>query len=48
MKALQILKYGKPPQLNIVEIPKITHRDQVLVKMSYAPINPSDAYFTYG
>ncbi len=41
MKALQISQFGKEPELVDVEIPK-PGANQILVKMSYCPINPSD------
>ncbi len=47
MKALNIAKYGRFPQLIDLPIPKI-EKDGLLIKMKYAPINPSDINFFQG
>ena len=48
MKALHIHKYGRLPKLVEIPIPKITKPSEVLVRMKYAPINPSDINFFQG
>ena len=47
MKAIQVEDFTKPVKVVEVPIPKITS-NQVLVKMFYAPINPSDLGTTRG
>lgn len=47
MRAFTIMKYGKYPTITTTDIPKVTHSLH-LVKMKYAPINPSDLNFYIG
>jgi NADPH:quinone reductase-like Zn-dependent oxidoreductase len=47
MKALHIIKYGRFPVLENLPIPDIGDSD-LLIKMKYAPINPSDIFFYQG
>jgi NADPH:quinone reductase-like Zn-dependent oxidoreductase len=47
MKALNIAKYGRFPQLIDLPLPKLD-KDHILIKMKYAPINPSDINFFQG
>lgn len=48
MRALTILKYGKYPTLTTGELPKSNDPKLHLVRMKYAPINPSDLMFYIG
>lgn len=41
MEAIQVNEWGKDPQVVDVNIPSVG-QNQILVKMAYAPINPSD------
>lgn len=47
MRAVHIQKYGRLPVLKNCEIPQRT-KGQYLLKMQYAPINPSDLFFYLG
>jgi hypothetical protein len=47
MKALHIIKYGRFPVLENLPIPEIGDSD-LLIRMKYAPINPSDLFFYQG
>jgi NADPH:quinone reductase-like Zn-dependent oxidoreductase len=47
MKALHIVKYGRFPVLEQLPIPELGESD-LLIKMKYAPINPSDINFYQG
>lgn len=47
MKALHIIKYGKFPVLKEIPIPEIGP-NELLIKLKYAPINPSDLNFYQG
>ena len=47
MRAINIYKYGRFPQLIQLPIPSLDS-DQVLVRMKYAPVNPSDVNFFQG
>jgi NADPH:quinone reductase-like Zn-dependent oxidoreductase len=47
MRAIHIQKYGRLPKLTNCEIPQRL-QGQVLLKMKYAPINPSDLFFYLG
>ena len=50
MKALHIAKYGKFPVLTQLPIPELAKQsdNEVIIKMKYAPINPSDINFYTG
>lgn len=47
MRAIHIQKYGRLPVLTKCPLP---HRqpEELLIKMKYAPINPSDLFFYLG
>lgn len=47
MRAIHIQKYGRLPVLVNCPIPERNH-NQLLIKMKYAPINPSDLFFYLG
>lgn len=47
MKAINIQKYGRTPILTSCSIPQ-RKPGQALIRMSYAPINPSDLNFYLG
>ncbi len=47
MKALHVARYGRFPQLIELPLPKL-QKDEFLIKMKYAPINPSDINFFQG
>lgn len=47
MKVIHIQKYGRIPILTTCPLP-IRSNGQILVKMKYAPINPSDLNFYTG
>jgi NADPH:quinone reductase-like Zn-dependent oxidoreductase len=47
MKAVHIAKYGRFPVLEHLPIPNLGTND-LLIKMKYAPINPSDLFFYQG
>ena len=47
MKAVHIQKYGRMPILSTCPIP-VRSQGQYLIKMKYAPINPSDLFFYLG
>lgn len=47
MRAIHILKYGRTPILTTCPIPARA-KDQYLIKMKFAPINPSDLNFYLG
>jgi NADPH:quinone reductase-like Zn-dependent oxidoreductase len=47
MKALHVAKYGRFPLLKELPVPELGDAD-LLIKMSYAPINPSDLFFFLG
>jgi NADPH:quinone reductase-like Zn-dependent oxidoreductase len=47
MKVVHIFKYGRLPILADCPLPN-RQKGQLLVKMSYAPINPSDLNFYTG
>ena len=47
MKAVHFLKYGEKLRLRNISIPS-SNASQILVKVKYAPINPSDIYFSQG
>ncbi|EDK31375.1 trans-2-enoyl-CoA reductase, putative (macronuclear) [Tetrahymena thermophila SB210] len=48
MRAIQVARYGERLKLKNVDIPKFNPIDQFLVKICYAPINPSDVYYVKG
>lgn len=47
MKAIHIARYGRFPVLKHLPIPSLGNGD-LLIKMKYAPVNPSDIYFYQG
>ena len=47
MKALHVARYGRFPQLIDLPLP-IVQKNNFLIKMKYAPINPSDINFFQG
>lgn len=47
MRAIHIEKYGRSPILTKCPIPTRS-KGQFLIKMAYAPINPSDINFYIG
>ena len=47
MKVIHIQKYGRSPILTTCPLP-VRNSGQILVKMKYAPINPSDLNFYTG
>ncbi|MFN7133353.1 MAG: zinc-binding dehydrogenase, partial [Myxococcales bacterium] len=49
MQAVELRSYGEKPELVVTEraLPQLSG-DQVLVKLSAAPINPSDLMFLRG
>ena len=47
MRAIHIQKYGRTPVLSQCPIPSRLS-GQFLVKMKYAPVNPSDVFFYLG
>lgn len=48
MRALTIFKYGKYPKITEAQIPKLTDPNLHLIKMNFAPLNPSDLNFYIG
>lgn len=47
MKVVHIAKYGRFPVLHHLPVPKLED-SELLIKMKYAPINPSDLFFYQG
>ena len=47
MKKLVLTAYGELPKLVSCDVPKLTESNY-LVRMSYAPLNPSDLNFSIG
>lgn len=47
MKALVLEEFGKPLQVREVLVPKLK-KNEVLVKIEYAPLNPMDLSFMKG
>jgi trans-2-enoyl-CoA reductase len=47
MRAIHIQKYGRLPILTKCPIPS-RNNSELLIKMEYAPINPSDLFFYLG
>lgn len=47
MKSLTISRYATKITLSQIQIPKPLE-NQLLIKVSYAPINPADIYYTMG
>ena len=47
MRALHIQKYGRLPVLTKCPVP-CRQKGDFLIKMKYAPINPSDLFFYLG
>lgn len=47
MKFAQISRYGAKIVINSAQIPQL-QPNQLLIKMHYAPINPSDIYYIKG
>lgn len=47
MRSITLLKYAEKWRLRAVPLPAFSPND-LLIKVLYAPINPSDLYFSYG
>lgn len=47
MRAVHIVKYGRFPVLTELPVPDLGDND-LLIRMKYAPINPSDLFFYLG
>lgn len=47
MRSITLLKYAEKWRLRTVPLPLLSPHD-LLIKVLYAPINPSDLYFSYG
>ena len=47
MRAIHIARYGRLPVLTNCPLPQ-RNNQEILIKMKYAPINPSDLFFYLG
>lgn len=47
MKAIHVARYGRFPKLIDLSLPHL-EKNNFLIKMKYAPINPSDINFFQG
>lgn len=48
MRAINISKYGEAFSVKTIPKPKVKLHGEVLIKMKYAPINPSDVFYLKG
>lgn len=48
MRGIQLARYGEKLCVKNINLPLLNNSEKCLVKIHYAPVNPSDAYYVKG